>query len=233
MTRRKKRTIVIGSVVLVALAAAFFTLWIRVGPDRPLSYLRLTDNQARQVEDWVEAHPYPSYYPYKRFDKTQQATNESQDVFLRAVLTPEQWAEYIAANSPGGRCINPGCPVHGRVVNPAMMVGFIRRHLPPDWSVRPRFSLTNSTVWITGQATTETPKEFKICMVPPPNPCSWPVPIPPDLAKQGFRWVKPPADGGSIQPLLIYVKYEVPPEEGENLEALIRRATLCDMEIVP
>ena len=192
-------------------------------PDRPLAYLGLSDEQARKVEDWIEAHPYAGYWPYRGFDKAQQATVKSQDAHLRTVLSPKQFAEYSSRNgAPGWRCINPGCPPHGRILNPAMTSGYIARRLAGRWDLDIAFGWFEKAALLSGRKRPDGEQRFRVYM------CRGDVDIPAGLRSQGLSELQPAPDAlwGRMR---AFAKIDAPPEENQALEDLFRRAFLCDM----
>ena len=196
----------------------------RPRPDRPLAHLGLSDQQARKVEDWSEAHPYAGYWPNKDFDKARQATPELQDAFLRTVLNPEQLAEYLPRNrAPGWQCINTGCPAHGRIMNPRMTSGYIGRHLPRGWDLELDVTWSGKAALLTGRKRPDGKERFRVYMM-----CRSDRDLPAGLRRQGLSELKPAPDAlwGRMR---AFVKIDAPLEETRALVDLFRRAFLCDM----
>ena len=115
-------------------------------PDRPFApFLELTDQQARRIEDWAEAGQFPA--DGEKWSKVQQA----KDALMKRVLTPAQWEKYQPWSTTPFSCTNPWCPCHGRITNVARIMGWIRRHLPPGWSMGVSYTWTRRAAVATGR----------------------------------------------------------------------------------
>lgn len=130
-THRKRLifAIVACSLLFVYLRSQWHTR-VAVRADRPLEGLGLSDDQARQIEDWAEAHPFVEEADGAAADE------QARDAFMQSLLTPAQRNSYARLAHTPAACLNPWCISHGRISTPARIMGWTRRHLPPgDWRV--------------------------------------------------------------------------------------------------
>ena len=139
--------------MLGALAALLIGGWVifRVPfdrpADRPFDYLGLTEEQARQIEDWAEAGRLLSTGDGDAFHK-------ARDALMHRVLNDEQRRKYRnRASAAGWNCTNPWCPIHGRISSVPRIMGWIRRHLPPGWAMQIKLAAFGRAGFATGRRT--------------------------------------------------------------------------------
>ena len=190
---------------------------VRPVSDRAFSDLNLTDEQARRIEDWAEVGRFPED------DGDWAGFHKAQAAFMRSVLNDEQWRQYQASPaSPGLTCINPWCPCHGRIVTAARVMGWIRRHLPPGWTLQLDLREEGRAGVATGRKEPASPGEdamtFHLCV------CKSDSPLPDEVHRLGMKDL---GKGAWTWRAFAVVK-AAPPAETSKLLSLFRQACVID-----
>jgi len=223
--RKRKRVAVVGAAITTAIliGVGLLALRGRTSYRTPLGHLDLTEDQARQVEDWVEAHPCEGYYPDANAIplKSELMTNTSQDAFLRAVLTPQQWAKYSPYSGTPGQCINPGCPVHGRINKPHRIAAYLERHLPVGWTGQTDSFSSGHSVLLRARHADGAPSFDLYVVAPGRNP-------PKAAQSDEFAEIMPISIVPSPR-CRAFARLPIRPESEAAIRRLLRRALLSDM----
>ena len=147
LRKRRRLLVLIAAIAIAAAVLVGRSAYRAPRPDKPFWRfgLRLTDSQARRIEDWAERGRFLAN------NMDGPADIRAKYLFIRSVLDAKQWAQWAKYRLTPATCTNPWCPCHGRIASVSRAMGWIRRHLPPGWEMETDFAWRAPEAFATGR----------------------------------------------------------------------------------